>query len=52
MISSALLRVGTMRQLIYTLYCSTETMAVPPPTTLWSGKWGGSRAAAVRHRDG
>jgi hypothetical protein len=26
-------RVGAMRQPIYTPYFSTETMAVPPPTT-------------------
>jgi hypothetical protein len=32
--------------------CSTETMAVPPPTTLQRGTWGGSRAAAVRRPDG
>jgi hypothetical protein len=29
--------VGTMRRPIYTTSCSTETMAVPPPTTPCSG---------------
>jgi hypothetical protein len=33
MISDAPSRVGTTRRLIYTPYCSTETMAVPPLTT-------------------
>jgi hypothetical protein len=33
MISGAPLRVGTMRQPIYTPSCSTETMVVPLPTT-------------------
>jgi hypothetical protein len=45
-------RMGTMRRPIYTPSCSTETMAVLPPMTPRSGTWGGSRAAAVRRRDG
>jgi hypothetical protein len=52
MISGAPPRVGTMRRPIYTPYCTTETMVVPPPTTPWRGTWGGSRAAAVRRGDG
>jgi hypothetical protein len=45
-------RVGTMWRTIYMPSCSTETMAVPPPTTPQRGTWGGSRAAAVRRPDG
>jgi hypothetical protein len=43
-------RVGTMLRPIYMPSCSTETMAVPPPTTPRRGTWGGSRVAAVRRR--
>jgi hypothetical protein len=50
MISGAPPRVGTMWRPIYTPFCSTETMAVPPLTTPRRGTWGGSRAAAVRRR--
>jgi hypothetical protein len=52
MISGAPPRVGTMWRPIYTPSCSTETMAVPPPTTSQSGSWGWSQAATVRCRDG
>jgi hypothetical protein len=52
MISGAPPRVGTMRRRIYKPSCSTETMAVPPPTTLRRDTWGGSLVAAVRRRDG
>jgi hypothetical protein len=45
-------RVGMMRRPIYTPSCSTETMAVPPPTTLQRGIWGRLRAAAVRRWGG
>jgi hypothetical protein len=52
MISGMPLRVGTMRQLIYTPSCSRWTMAVPPLMTPRRGTWGESRAAVVRRRDG
>jgi hypothetical protein len=52
MISGAPPRVATMRRPIYMPSCSTGTMAVPPLMTPRSGTWGGSRAAAVRRRDG
>jgi hypothetical protein len=37
MISGTPPRVGTMRRPIYMPSCSTETMAVSPPTTLQRG---------------
>jgi hypothetical protein len=53
MITGALPRVGTMRRPIYMPSWSTETMAVPQPTTPRRGTWGGLRAAAVwRRQDG
>jgi hypothetical protein len=51
-ISGAPLRVGMMRQPIYTPSCSTETMAVLSPMTPRTCTWGWSRVAAVRRRDG
>jgi hypothetical protein len=50
MISAVPPRVGTTWRPSYTSSCSTETMAVPPPTPPRRGTWGGSRAAIVRRR--
>jgi hypothetical protein len=52
MITSTPSRTSMMRRPIYTPSCSIETMVVPPPMTPPSGTWGGSRAAAIRRRDG